>query len=71
MVASDILLRGSRQALGVQLQGGQSDLEEEALNAKAIAFLAGSKFGLAVQIKFSNWRKKNRKRKQSDTSQQK
>jgi len=71
MVASDTLLRGSREALGLQLQGGQSDLDEEAMNAKAIEILAESKSGLAVQIKFSNWRRKNRQPKQSDTSQQK
>jgi glycosyltransferase involved in cell wall biosynthesis len=71
MNKSDALLSESRQAFSERLRGGQSDLSEEALHSIALRFLVGSPSCLSLQIRLSNWRRKNRHRKQSDTSQQK
>lgn len=59
LVKSDPLLREARRALELELNDGRSDSDEEELNLKASTYLMRSRIGLATQMKFSNWRRKN------------
>lgn len=61
LVKGDPSLREARRALELQLNEGRSDLVEEQLTSRARDYLVRSRFGLATQMKFSNWIRKYRK----------
>lgn len=71
LVRSDPLLREARQAFKLHLNDGLRDSDEEQLTARAMDHLIRSRFGLATQMKFSNWMRKYRTRETAGEGQRK